>query len=532
MASAPKTNPSGRPTRQPFDPANTQGTIFQAFLGARAEFGGKTPALVDVDGRVLNYNELARASFALGHALKRGTARGENIGILLPTGAGAAIAFLALSAFGRVPTMLNFTSGPADLQSAIRTAQIRRVVTARRFIELGKLETAAAAIGKVAELVFLEDVRAKISISDKLTALAGGIVPGLVAHTPGKDKPAAILFTSGTEGQPKGVALSHENIVSNIAQVRAHIDLYDDDVLFNPLPAFHCFGLTVGLLLPLVAGVKVICHPTPLQPHEIVRRIRDMGATILLSTDTFITQYARAGESGDLNSLRLAVCGAERVRDETRALFRRKYGMEILEGYGVTEASPVVAANQIEANRPGTVGRLMAGMESRLDPVEGIPNAGLLVVKGPNIMLGYIKPDAPGVIVPPQDGWYDTGDVVSIDEDGFIAIRGRVKRFAKIGGETVSLAVAENVVAAAWPDHHHAAVAVKDRAKGEQIVLVTDKADAKRLDLVAWAQNHGVSELAIPRRIVTVEALPVLGTGKTDYVRVQALAEQENPSLA
>ncbi|MBN9553364.1 MAG: AMP-binding protein, partial [Alphaproteobacteria bacterium] len=250
MESALRTNPSGRPTRQPFDPARVRGTIFQAFLDARAEFGGKTPALVDVDGRVLSYNDLARASFALGHALKRGTAREEKIGVLLPTGAGAAIAFLALSAFGRVPTMLNFTSGPADLQSAIRTAQVRRVVTARRFIELGKLDAIAAAIGQVAELIFLEDVRAKISLSDKLTALAGGIAPALVARAPRQDMPAAVLFTSGTEGQPKGVALSHANIVSNIAQVRAHIDLYDDDVLFNPLPALHCFGLTVGLLLP------------------------------------------------------------------------------------------------------------------------------------------------------------------------------------------------------------------------------------------------------------------------------------------
>src|SRR6202012_2351472 len=212
----------------------------------------------------------------------------------------------------------------------------------------------------------------------------------------------------------KGVALSHENILANVAQVRAHIDLYDSDILFNPLPVFHCFGLTVGILLPLIAGVKVVCHPTPLQPREIVRRIRESGATILLSTDTFITQYARAAEAGDLDRLRLAVCGAERVRDETRALFRRKHGMEILEGYGVTEASPVVAANQIEANRPGTVGRLMAGMEGRREPVEGIANAGLLYVRGPNVMLGYIKADAPGKIVPPEQGWYDTGDVVNI----------------------------------------------------------------------------------------------------------------------
>jgi acyl-[acyl-carrier-protein]-phospholipid O-acyltransferase / long-chain-fatty-acid--[acyl-carrier-protein] ligase len=523
MDSVVRTNPSGRPTRIPFDPNAVQGSVFQALLDARSEFGGSTPALVDGDGRVLSYDEIVRAAFALGHALKQGTHRDEKVGILLPTGMGAAIAFLAVGAYGRVPAMLNFTSGNTDLKSAIRTAEVRRVITAHRFIELGKLESVEAAIGEVADLIYLEDVRAKLSLSDKLSGLAGSLMPGLLKHSVSQHKPAAILFTSGTEGEPKGVALSHYNLLVNIAQVRAHIDLYDTDVLFNPLPVFHCFGLTVGMLLPLIAGVKVICHPTPLQPREIVRRIREMGATILLSTDTFITQYARCGETGDLDGLRLAVCGAERVRDETRTLFRRKYGMEILEGYGVTEASPVVAANQIEANHPGTVGKLMAGMEARLEPVEGIPNAGLLWVKGPNVMLGYIRPDAPGRIVPPPEGWYDTGDVAHIDEDGFIAIRGRMKRFAKIGGETVSLAVVENIAAALWPDNHHAAVAVKDRNKGEQIVLATDAAGARRLDLVAWAQNHGVSELAVPRRILVVEALPVLGTGKTDYVSVQKL---------
>ena len=523
----PRTNPSGRPTRIPFDLSAIRGSVFQAFLDARAEFGGGTPALVDGDGRVLSYDEMVRASFALGHALKQGTQREEKIGILLPTGMGAAIAFLAVSAYGRVPTMLNFTSGNADIKSAIRTAEVKRVVTAHRFIELGKLESVEAAIGEVADLIYLEEVRAKLTLSDKLSGLAGSLIPALMKRTVSSQKPAAILFTSGTEGEPKGVALSHHNILTNIAQVRAHIDLYDSDILFNPLPVFHCFGLTVGMLLPLIAGVKVVCHPSPLQPREIVRRIREMGATILLSTDTFITQYARAGESGDLNSLRLAVCGAERVRDETRTLFRRKYGMEILEGYGVTEASPVIAANQIEANHPGTVGRLMASMQARLEPVEGIANAGLLWVKGPNVMLGYIRPDAPGQIVPPPHGWYDTGDVASIDEDGFIAIRGSMKRFAKIGGETVSLAVVENIAAALWPDNHHAAVAVKDKSKGGQIVLATDAEGARRLDLVAWAQNHGVSELAVPRRILVVESLPVLGTGKTDYVSVQKLAAAE-----
>jgi acyl-[acyl-carrier-protein]-phospholipid O-acyltransferase/long-chain-fatty-acid--[acyl-carrier-protein] ligase len=274
----------------------------------------------------------------------------------------------------------------------------------------------------------------------------------------------------------------------------------------------------------MIIGVKVVCHPTPLQPREIVRRIQETGATILLSTDTFLSQYGRV--EGDLSGLRLAVCGAERLRDETRAFFKKKYGIDLLEGYGVTEASPVVAANQTNANRAGTVGHLMAGMEARLEPVEGIANAGRLFVRGPNVMMGYIRADNPGAIVPPKDGWHDTGDVVQIDKDGFITIRGRLKRFAKIGGETVSLSVVENCAAALWPDQRHAAIAIPDGRKGEQIVLVSDCPDVERTALLGWAQHHGVSELAVPRSVLHVEAMPVLGTGKTDYVTVQKMAEK------
>jgi acyl-[acyl-carrier-protein]-phospholipid O-acyltransferase/long-chain-fatty-acid--[acyl-carrier-protein] ligase len=520
-------NKPGEPTRIAFDPRLAQTSIFHALITARDEFGGATPALVDGDERVLSYDELIRAAFALGHMLKAGTRVGECVGVMLPTGAPAAIAVLALLAYGRVPTMMNFTAGAAGLASALRTAQVRRIITARRFIDLAKLEDLAIGLSGH-DIVYLEDVRRNLTLGSKLKAVAGKLLPRMIAARTDHEKPAVILFTSGTEGEPKGVALSHKNVLSNVAQVRAHIDLYpESDVLFNPLPVFHCFGLVVGILLPLIAGVKVVCHPTPLQPKEIVRRIRRHGATILLSTDTFISQYARCGEAGDLDTMRLAVCGAERLRDETRAQVRRKYGIALLEGYGVTEASPVVAANQLEANHPGTVGRLMAGMEAKLEPVEGIANAGQLVVKGPNIMLGYIKPDAPGVIVPPPDGWYNTGDVVSIGPDGFISIRGRLKRFAKIGGETVSLGIVENVAAALWPDYHHAAVAVPDEHKGEQIVLVTDAPEARRVDLIGWAQNHGVSELAVPRQVLVVNTIPVLGTGKIDYVSVQRMAETD-----
>ncbi len=510
----------------PFEVDRAYKPVFRALTQARSKFGGKRAALVDGDERVLTYDEIVRASLALGHALKAGTRAGEAVGVMLPSGAGAVIAFFAVSAYGRVPAMLNFTAGAAAIKAALQMAQIKRIVTAHKFIELGKFEALIDELKDSVEIVYLEDVREKLTIFDKAFAAVGQFLPGAVTARPAHATPAVILFTSGTEGDPKGVALSHLNILSNVEQVRSHIALYESDILFNPLPTFHCFGLTVGVVMPLLLGIKVVLHPTPLQPREIVRRIKTSGATILLSTDTFISQYARAGYQGDLNSLRLAVCGAERLRDETRALLRKKYNIELLEGYGVTEAAPVIAANQPGANRAGTVGRLVQGMESRLEPVEGIPNAGRLYVRGPNVMLGYIKADNPGAIEPPHGGWHDTGDVVTIDEEGFIAIKGRLKRFAKIGGETVSLAVVENCASALWPDYAHAAVTIPDGRKGEQIVLVTTCPDAQRTDLIGWVHNHGVPELAVPRRILQVESVPVLGTGKTDYTKVQKTVKE------
>jgi acyl-[acyl-carrier-protein]-phospholipid O-acyltransferase/long-chain-fatty-acid--[acyl-carrier-protein] ligase len=289
----------------------------------------------------------------------------------------------------------------------------------------------------------------------------------------------------------------------------------------------HCFGLNTGVILPLMLGFKTVLHPTPLQPKEISRRIRENDATILLSTDTFLSQYVRAGEDGDLNKLRIVACGAERVRDETRQLLHRKCSIDILEGYGLTEASPLAAINQPGANHAGTIGHLLPGMEARLEPVQGIPNAGRMFVRGPNVMLGYIRSNNPGVIQPPKDGWHDTGDVVHIDEEGFISIKGRLKRFAKIGGEAVSLAVVENIALALWPDFGHAAISMPDGRKGEHIVLLTTNPEADRIDLVGWAQNHGVPELAVPKRIIHIDAIPVLGTGKIDYTRVERMALAE-----
>ena len=510
-----------------FKPERTKTNLFTGLLRASRELGAGKPVLVDGDERILTYKEIIRAVFGLGSALKKGTKRGESVGVMLPTGAGAVIGFFALTAYGRVPAMLNFTAGSKNLKSAMRAAKVKRLITAHKFVELGGLEDLIAELSKSVEVIYLEDVREKLSIGDKLAALAGPVLPTFVGAAMNYKQPGVILFTSGTEGEPKGVVLSHENIMANIEQVRAHIGLSPDtDIVFNPLPTFHCFGLTVGALLPLIAGIKVIFHPSPLQPKEIVRRIRESGATILLATDTFISQYARTANDGDMDSIRLAVCGAERVKDETRDYVRRKFNIEILEGYGATEAAPVVAANQWEHNKPGTVGRLMAGMESKLVPVNGIPQGGRFHIRGPNIMMGYLRATNPGVIERLPGGWHDTGEIVDIDDEGFIRILGRVKRFAKIGGEMVSLAVVENCAAAVWPDHLHAAVTLPDPKKGEQVVLLSEAPEAARSPILTWAQAHGIPEISVPRRVFKVEQIPVLGTGKVDYGAVRTEAER------
>ncbi|MEM7492569.1 MAG: AMP-binding protein [Pseudomonadota bacterium] len=506
------------PAPLPWNANRAKTDILSAVVRAAKEFGRSKVAIVDGDGTEVDYKSILRGTFALGSALSRQFEKNETVGIMLPTGAGAVIGFCAVLQSGRTPAMINFTAGSANIKASMKAAQITKVVTAHKFIELGSLEPLIEELSDAAEFIYLEDVREALGLMDKVAGGLGPIIPGLFQKKQNYKKPGVVLFTSGTEGEPKGVVLSHHNIVANVEQVRSHIGLSPEhDSVFNPLPTFHCFGLTVGAILPIVAGVKAIFHPSPLQPREIAKRIAKNEATILLATDTFISQYARVASDGDMNSVRLAVCGAERVRDETRAFVRKKFNIEILEGYGATEAAPVVAANSLSLNRPGTVGQLLSDMEYDLVPVEGIDEGGKLRIRGPNVMMGYMRSSAPGIIEPTQDGWHDTGDIVAIDEDNCIRIKGRVKRFAKIGGEMVSLAVVENCASAIWPDDMHAAATMPDPRKGEQIILLSTAKDIDRAAILAWAQSHGVSELSVPRKVFQVEDIPVLGTGKVDY---------------
>jgi len=503
-----------------------QRSIVAAFLEACKSHDRDKTILIDGDGRSLSYKDLLRASMALSVPIKAKTRGDENVGILLPTGAGAVIALLSIHAAGRTPAMLNFTAGMKNLKAAAATAPFDTIVTAHKFIEIAGLSSLMEELSEFATILYLEDLQKQLGLGAKLKAVLGPILPALVTPKASPDDTGVILFTSGTEGNPKGVVLTHANILANIEQIEQHVELEEDDIIFNPLPTFHCYGLTAGTLWPIFTGRKVVLHPSPLQTKTIAKRIFKTRATVLFATDTFLQQYMRASKDGGLNSLRIAVCGAERVREETRKTAEQRFDMEVLEGYGVTEGAPVLAANQPGDIQAGTIGKMLPGIEARLEPVEGLEDAGQLWVRGPNIMKGYISPDNPGQIVPLKEGWHDTGDVVSVNEDGHYVIRGRIKRFAKIGGEMVSLMVVENCASAVWPDHLHAAAIVPDPKRGEQIVLVTEAAEAKRRDLLTWAQTHGVPEISVPKKIISVESLPVLGTGKLDYVSITKLANE------
>jgi acyl-[acyl-carrier-protein]-phospholipid O-acyltransferase/long-chain-fatty-acid--[acyl-carrier-protein] ligase len=397
-------------------------------------------------------------------------------------------------------------------------------LTAKRFVEQGKLEPLIADLTGL-DITYLEDVREQIGLGDKLGALMKGAFPSMAAAKGDPDAPGVILFTSGSFGAPKGAVLSHANIVANVEQAFAHIDFAKDWVFFNPLPMFHCYGLTGGTLLPLLTGRKVFLYPSPLHFKEIPQLIAECGANILFATDTFAHQYARSAKGDALKCLKFCVLGAERVKEETREVYRRKFDVELLEGYGATEASPIVAVNQPGANAPGTVGKLLPGLETRLEEVPGIAEGKKLYIRGVNVMRGYLKGDGTLAVEPLADGWHDTGDVVTIDESLFVTIKGRVKRFAKIGGEMVSLNAVEGFAAAVWPKYQHACVSVPDPRKGERLVLFTSAPNAETGPLLAWAQANGAPELAVPKKIVVVAEIPVLGTGKTDYVSVQRMAE-------
>lgn len=512
-----------------YQAGNTGETLFDSLLDAYKLVGRKKRMINDATRRPLNFGQFLTAVFVLGKKIAQHQQPGEMAGFLLPNMTASVVAFFGMRAFNITPCMLNFSTGVKNMLACCKAANISTVFTSKTFLEQGGLvETAAALKQAGLKLVYLEDLKKEITLWDKAAGWAASYFPRryykqVRGNASSKD-PAVVLFTSGSEGTPKGVVLSHENIQANRLQLQSVLDFGLKDRVFNAMPIFHSFGLTVGTLLPLLSGVPVFFYPSPLHYRIVPELIYDSNATIIFGTDTFFNGYAKMAHPYDFYSVRLAVVGAEKLKEETIRKYYDQFGLRIMEGYGATETSPVMAVNTPMYFKRGSVGRLLPGMEYKLEQIPGVEDGGKLWVKGANIMAGYLRDSKPGVVEPPQGGWYDTGDIVRVDEDGFVFILGRAKRFAKIAGEMISLTAVETELNALWPNKMHAVVNIPDEKKGEQLVLFTTEPAVERGALLAAFKAKGVSELAVPKTIRVVEELPLMGTGKVDYVKLKEMA--------
>ncbi|NLI29865.1 MAG: bifunctional acyl-ACP--phospholipid O-acyltransferase/long-chain-fatty-acid--ACP ligase [Nitrospiraceae bacterium] len=505
-------------------------TLFSALCDAAAIHGRSRRLVEDVRQIEYSYGDLLKTSLALGRILTKQSGIGERIGVLLPNVMPTLCIVFGLNAFRRTPAMLNFTAGTGGMQAACSAACIRTVVTSRTFLEQGKLTDKVAALSGI-QLLYLEDMKAALSLADKLWLIFWALrFPRQAAASHSPEDPAVVLFTSGSEGTPKGVVLSHRAILANIAQIRAVVDFSVDDKILNALPLFHSFGLTAGGLLPVLTGANTFLYPSPLHYRVIPELAYDRNCTVLLGTSTFLGNYAKFANPYDFYRLRYVIAGAEKLAEPVRSAWFEKFGIRIFEGYGATETAPVLAVNTPMAYRTGTVGQLLPGISAKLLPVAGIDRGGVLHVAGPNVMTGYLRATNPGVLEPPSseagEGWYDTGDIVEFDENNFVRIVGRVKRFAKVAGEMVSLETVEKLAFHASPAKLHASSTQPDPARGETIILYTTDRDLTRDHLQNAAKEGGWPEIAIPRTIIPVDTLPLLGTGKVDYVTLKTWAEK------
>lgn len=505
--------------------AEKEGSLFANLVRARHAYDAKQTCIEDVNGVELSLKKLVQASVILGGALNKHLHNEKRIGLMLPNVAGVPATFFALQAYGYVPALINFTAGQSAIESAIKTAELKSLVTSRKFVEAFEIEALIEHLQTKVQIIYLEDVKAEIGLANKL----GGLIKPvnrLKGYSVSGENEAVVLFTSGSEGAPKGVVLSHRNIMHNINQINAMLALLPNELVFNALPTFHSFGMTAGMLWPILKGAKLYLYPSPVHYAIVPEMVYQKNARLIFGTDTFYSGYARKADSYDFYSLRALVAGAERLRPETREVYANKFRQPIYEGYGVTETTPVLSVNIPTAYKDGSVGQFVPDVKYRLEDVPGIKEGGRLFVKGPNIMMGYLMPDNPGVLQPPKEGWHDTGDIVQVDKEGYVWIKGRAKRFAKIGGEMVSLTAVESYINEASPDGHHVVVSVPDERKGEQLVLVTDDENLCRKTVMNAAKEKAVSELMIPKTVILVEVVPVLGTGKTNYPAVQEIAER------
>jgi acyl-[acyl-carrier-protein]-phospholipid O-acyltransferase/long-chain-fatty-acid--[acyl-carrier-protein] ligase len=498
-------------------------TLFDALVDAAALYGRRTRIIEDLRRQVNTYGDLLKGSLALGRLTARFTAPGERVGVMLPNLGATVCLVFGLTSRGRVAAMLNYSSGVEALRVACVAGVLRTVITSRAFIQAAHLEHLLTAL-EGCRIVYLEDLRETMTLADKLWIIKALLRPRAALPQQDPASPAIVLFTSGSEARPKGVVISHDTMLGVMAQLRAVIDFGPDDKYLNALPMYHTFGLIACTLMPLLSGTRLFLYTNPLHYKVVPEYAYTRDCTYIFGTSTFLGNYARQAHPYDFYRARFIIAGGEKLNPEVSKLWFSKFGLRVYEGYGATECGPAMSLNTPLAFRDGSVGRFLSGIEYRIVPVPGIEQGGVLHVRGPNLMMGYMFSDAPGVLQTPRSelgaGWYNTGDVVSVDDDGFVTIHGRVKRFAKIAGEMVSLERVEHIAYQASPAFKHAAL-VEMTHTGESTVLLTTDPQLDRIALMHTARKLNIRELAVARRVMKVDTLPLLGSGKVDYVTLK-----------
>jgi acyl-[acyl-carrier-protein]-phospholipid O-acyltransferase / long-chain-fatty-acid--[acyl-carrier-protein] ligase len=499
-----------------------------------------------LDNTSLSRGKLLGAAIALSRLLRQKCPE-RRVGIVLPPGKGGVVANLAVVFAGKIPVNLNFTSARDSIESAREQAGLSTIITARMLVK--RLED----FPWTPQVIHLDEILPKMKGSILGWWLLGIVTPAcllarlLKLPRVGDRTEAVLLFTSGSSGKPKGVALTHRNILGNVSQFGAMLDAKKDDVMLASLPFFHSFGCTVTLWYPLIEGVRTASYPNPLEAGKIASLVERQAVTIMLATPTFLRAYLRKAEPAQLRSLRLLITGAEKLPDELAKAFEDRFGKEVLQGYGLTETSPVASVNLPEpktkktgqsvqpCNRLGSTGKLLPGMAAEIREAEtgrkgSLHDTGMLWLRGPNIFEGYLDaPEQTADVL--QDGWFKTGDIGRFDEDGFLYIEGRLSRFSKIGGEMVPHETIEQKILSILPGGEHserviAIVGVADAAKGEALVLLSS-IDLDLPSIRAALSEIGVPNLWIPKTVRRVDAIPVLASGKLDLAGCKKMAMEE-----
>lgn len=505
-------------------PANN--TIPKRLLMAAAMHPSRAPIISDELGRSLSFERLIIGCAVLARQIESMSHR-HHVGCLLPNSVAGVVATLGCHFAHKAAAILNYTFPLPTLIRCCERAHIDTLLTSRQFIEKCDLTDLPDLLAERGiRTLFLEDVAKRIGRFAKLTALLRVKLKRLQTERSNPDDAAVILFTSGSEAEPKAVVLSHRNLLSNVDQILHAFPIGKHEVLFSALPHFHAFGLTAGVLLPLLNGMRTVIGLSPLRHKENLHLLRTEKPTVMLSTDTFLNQLYKAAKPEDFASLRFVVAGAERLKPRTLELYEAM-GVTMLEGYGATEAGPVIAVNVPGATRHGSVGRILPHIEYRIEPHEGIEAGGVLHVRGPNLMKSYLH-DLSEDRSSLDDGWYDTGDIVTVDADGYLVIQGRKKRFTKIAGEMISLGFIEDEVAKISPDYHHAAIAIETEDQAKPLIrLYTSDPALDATTIRAHFSSERIPNTWLPREVTHMAELPVLRTGKVDYQTLQKMVAAE-----